>query len=323
VTTQIRDAVTIIHGPKGCTHHNFSLLHATGLENERVILPDLISTGLTESDIIYGGEDTLDRTLAEVAKRPVSTIFVLSTCIVDTIGDDVDAVCRKDRPLQVIPIPTAGFLGGTFQNGVINALNAIAETAPPCEKVRCVNIIGEKNLEFGVDENFTEVLRLLTLLKIPVNLRFLHNCTMGDILRLGAARLNILRDGDLKTVGEQLEKQFGTPFISSYPVGLFGTICFLKDVAGIFGVPCSEAVQAEKALQEEILSAFKDLRGSSITFDPSLFPSESFTIASEVADRIGISINRSGCRVPLDLSSPVGTKGILRMLHRWRRAIHA
>jgi nitrogenase molybdenum-iron protein alpha/beta subunit len=323
VTTQIRDAVTVIHGPKGCTHHNFSLLHATGMENDRVILPDLISTSLTESDIIYGGEDTLDRTLEEVAKRPVSTIFVLSTCIVDTIGDDVAAVCRKDRTVKVIPIPTAGFLGGTFQNGVKNALNAIAETALPCEKVRCVNIIGEKNLEYEVDDNFAEVVRLLTLLKIPVNLRFLHNCTMNDIVRLGAAQLNILRDDDLKSVGEQLEKQFNTPFISSYPFGLAGTIYFIEAVAGIFGVPCSEAVHAEKALQEEILGGFKDIRGSSIAFDTSLIPSESFTIASDIADRIDISIDPDGCRVPLELSPPVGTTGILRMLHRWRRAIHA
>ena len=182
VTTQIRDAVTVIHGPKGCTHHNFSLLHATGLENDCFILPDLISTSLTEGDIIYGGEDTLDRTLEEVAKRPVGTIFVLSTCIVDTIGDDVAAVCRKNRSVRVIPIPTAGFLGGTFQNGVNNALNTIAETARPCKKVRSVNIIGEKNLEYEVDENFDEVLRLLTLLKIPVNLRFTSVCTTGMVV---------------------------------------------------------------------------------------------------------------------------------------------
>ncbi len=323
VTTQIRDAVTVVHGPKGCTHHNFSLLHATGLENERVILPDLISTGLSESDIIYGGEDTLDQTLDAVARRQVSTIFVLSTCIVDTIGDDVAAVCRKDRPVKVIPIPTAGFLGGTFQNGVNNALNAIADTARPCKKGWCVNIIGEKNLEYEVDENFAEVLRLLTLLGIPVNLRFLHDCTMSDILRLGAARLNILRDDDLMIVGEQLEKQFNTPYISSYPVGLAGTIQFLESVAGSFGVTCSAAVMAEKALQEEIIGGFKDIRGSSISFEPFLVPSESFRLASDVAERIDITIDRSGCKVPLELSPPVGTTGILRMLHRWRRAIHA
>jgi nitrogenase molybdenum-iron protein alpha/beta subunit len=323
VTTQIRDAVTIVHGPTGCTHHNFSLLHATGLDNDRITLPDLISTGLSESDIIYGGEGALDRTLDAVAKRPVSAIFVLSTCIVDTIGDDVAAVCRKERGVTVIPVPTAGFLGGTFQNGVNNALNAIAKTAEPCNKDWSVNIIGEKNLEYEVDENFTEVSRLLTALGITVNLRFLRDCSMSDLSRLGGARLNILRDDDLGPVGEQLRQQFGTPYISSYPVGLSGTLGFLGSVAESFGIPCSGAVRAEMALQEEILCGFKDIRGSSIAFDPALLSSASFRIASDVADKIDISIDPDGCRVPLEMAPPVGTTGILRMLHRWRRAIHA
>ncbi len=323
VTTQVRDAVTIIHGPKGCTHHNFSLLHATGFDNDRVIIPDLISTGLSESDIIYGGEAALERTLDAVAKRQVGAIFVLSTCIVDTIGDDVAAVCRRDRGVPVLPIPSGGFLGGTFQNGVNNALNAIADTAEPCTKGWCVNIIGEKNLEYEVDENFTEVSRLLAALGISVNLRFVRDCSMTDITRLGAARLNILRDDDLRPVGEQLQQRFETPFISSFPVGLAGTIGFLESVAGSFGVKYLRAVHAEKALQEEILTEFKDITGSSITFDPSLIASDTFRIACDVADQIDITIDRDGCRVPLEMSPPVGTTGILRMLHRWRRAIHA
>ncbi|MFY9799743.1 MAG: nitrogenase component 1 [Methanoregula sp.] len=323
LTTQIKDAVTIIHGPKGCTHHNFSLLHATGLDNDRITLPDLISTGLSESDIIYGGEDALDRSLDAAADRAVSTIFVLSTCIVDTIGDDVEAVCRKDRNVAVIPVPTSGFLGGTFQNGVNNALNAIAETAQPCTKDWCVNIIGEKNLEYEVDENFYEVLRLLTALGIPVNLRFIRDCSMSDIRHLGAARLNILRDNDLSPVGEHLRQRFGTPYIPSFPVGLAGTTGFLESVAETFDLQCPDAVGAEKALQEDILSRFGDIRGSSITFDPDLASSESFRIAGDVADRIDIRIDHNGCRVPLELSPPVGTTGILRMLHRWRRALHA
>ncbi len=323
LTTQIKDAVTIIHGPKGCTHHNFSLLHATGLDNDRITLPDLISTGLSESDIIYGGEDALDRSLDAAADRGVSTIFVLSTCIVDTIGDDVEAVCRKDRNVAVIPVPTSGFLGGTFQNGVNNALNAIAETAQPCTKDWCVNIIGEKNLEYEVDENFYEVLRLLTALGIPVNLRFIRDCSMSDIHRLGAARLNILRDDDLSPVGEHLRQRFGTPYIPSFPVGLAGTTGFLESVAETFDLQCPDVVGAEKALQEDILSRFGDIRGSSITLDPDLASSESFRIAGDVADRIDIRIDHDGCRVPLEQSPPVGTTGILRMLHRWRRALHA
>jgi nitrogenase molybdenum-iron protein alpha/beta subunit len=323
VTTQVKDTVTIVHGPKGCTHHNFSLLHATGLDNDRVTIPDLISTGLSECDIIFGGEGALERTLDAVAERHVAGIFVLSTCIVDTIGDDVAAVCGRHSKVPVIVVPTAGFLGGTFQNGVNNALNAIADIAEPCKKNQCVNIIGEKNLEYEVDENYAEITRLLTALGIPVNLRFLRDCSLADVSRLVAARLNILRDDDLCTVGERLQQRFGTPFIPSYPAGLAGTISFLEAVAGTFGVNCERAVHEEKVLQEKILCEFRDISGTSITFDHQGIVSDAFRVACEVAGRIAIPLDGDGCIVPLPLSSPVGTTGIRRMLHRWRRAIHA
>jgi len=323
VTTQVRDTVTIVHGPKGCTHHNFSLLHATGLDNDRITLPDLISTGLSETDIIFGGEGALEQTLDTVAERHISGIFVLSTCIIDTIGDDVPAVCRRHYNVPVIPVPTAGFLGGTFQNGVNNALNAIADTAEPCITVRGANIIGEKNLEYEVDENYAEVTRLLSALGIPVNLRFLRDCSLSDISRLGAARLNILRDDDLWSVGKRLQQRFGTPFISSYPLGLAGTIGFLEAVAVGFGVNSTQAVCEEKDLQEEILCEFEDISGTSITFDHPGNGSDAFPVACEVAGRIKVTIDNDGCVVPLPLSPPVGTNGIRRMLHLWRRAIHA
>ena len=225
--------------------------------------------------------------------------------------------------VPVIPIPTAGFLGGTFQNGVNNALNAIADTAEPCLPGQGANIIGEKNLEYEVDENYAEVTRLLSALGIPVNLRFLRNCSLSDIARLGAARLNILRDDDLLSVGKRLQQRFGTPFISSFPVGLAGTIGFLETVAGAFGVKSTQAVREEKVLQEEILCEFRDISGTSITFDHPGNNSDALPVAREVAGRIPVSIESDGCIVPLPLSPPVGTNGIRRMLHRWRRAIHA
>ncbi len=323
VTTQVRDTVTVVHGPKGCTHHNFSLLHTTGLDNDRIAIPDLISTGLSESDIIFGGEGVLGRTLDAVAEHHVDAVFVLSTCIVDTIGDDIAEVCRRDRGVPVIPIRSGGILGGTFQNGVNNALSAVADTVKPCTKDRCVNIIGEKNLEYEVEENFAEITRLLTSLGISVNLRFLRDCSMADITRLGAARLNILRDDDLRAVGEQLLRQFGTPFISSFPLGLEGTISFLESVAGSFEINYLRAVREEQVLQEEILTEFDDIIGSSIAFDPAIPGSDSFKFARETAEQIGITIGCEGCRVPLEVSPPVGTTGVRRMLHRWRRAMNA
>ncbi|MDD1699331.1 MAG: oxidoreductase [Methanoregula sp.] len=323
MTTQVRDAVTIIHGPKGCAHHNFSLLHATALDNDRVSLPDLISTGLSESDIIFGGEGALKKTLDMAVRQNSGAIFVLSTCIVDTIGDDVAAVCHRTPEIPVILIPSAGFLGGTFQNGVNNALNAIADIADPCQKGPYVNVIGEKNLEYEVEENFTEVRRLLGALGIPVNLRFLRDCSLHDISRLGAARLNILRDGEVRAVGERLQYRFDTPFIQSFPIGFAGTIRFIQEVADSFGVKSTPAVREEKNLQDEILIEFEDIAGTSVMFDPPGMASDTFLVAHEVAGHLDITIGHDGCRVPLQVSPPVGTNGIRHMLHRWRRAIHA
>ena len=323
VTTHVRDAITIIHGPKGCTHHNFSLLHATAVENDRVSLPDIISTGLSESDIIFGGEGALRQTLDRAALQNSSVIFVLSTCLVETIGDDVAAVCHGSYGVPVIQIPTAGFLGGTFQNGVNNALNAIADAAEPCPKAVCVNIIGEKNLEYEVEENYAEVCRLLGTIGIPVNVRFLRDFSIGDISRLGAARLNILRDGEVWAVGERLRYRFDTPYIPSFPIGFAGTIRFLEEVAGCFGVKCAQAVHEEKSLQDEILTEFEDIAGSSVSFDPAGMASGTFPVAREVAGHFGITIDPGSLTVPLQLSPPVGTNGIRHMLHRWRRAIHA
>ena len=114
----------------------------------------------------------------------------------------------------------AGFLGGSFQTGVNNALVALAGLAEPATGNGRVNIIGEKNLEYEVDENFAEVSRLLTLLGLSVNVRFVHDVTTRQIASLGAAWLNVLRDPSLIPVGEHLRERFGTPYIPGYPVGI-------------------------------------------------------------------------------------------------------
>lgn len=323
VTTQVRDTASIIHGPKGCAHHNFSLFHATLLENEQTALPDLVTSALGESDIVFGGEDALASTIHTACGRDVLAVFVLSTCIVATIGDDVEAVCDRHWPVPVIPVPTAGFLGGTFQDGVNNALIALADCTEPCSPGLCVNIIGEKNLEYEVEENYAEVVRLLTLLGLPVGIRFVHHLSLDDIPLLGAARLNILRDPSLVPVGDHLRQRFGTPYIPSFPTGLSDTIAFIGSVAAACSVNADRALGIEQALQAEILADFADIGDSRGVFcGPDLDP-ENSKAAREAADALHIRVSGDGNAHLLPVHPVVGTSGVRRMLHRWRRAIHA
>jgi nitrogenase molybdenum-iron protein alpha/beta subunit len=323
VTTSVRNSISVVHGPRGCAHHNFSLLHATALEHDGVGAPAIQSSGLLEKEIIFGGEAALERTLARAASLSPSYIFVLSTCIAEAIGDDAGAVCRKDWGVPVIPVPTGGFLGGVFEKGVNNALCTLSDLAEPHSPEDTINVIGEKNLEYEVEENYTELSRLLSMLGLVVNTRFVHNISDKDIAQIGRASFNVLRDPGARPVGDHLKVRFGTAYIPSFPFGLAGTVQFLEMTAASCGVPFHSAVADEIAFQEEVLYGFSDLAGSRIVLNGSGMISPVSAIVREVATALDIRVSDDGSRVPVPMDPPVGTTGIQRMLHRWRRAIHA
>ena len=238
------------------------------------------------------------------------------------------SVCGRDYGVPVIPVPTAGFLGGSFQDGLNNALCAIADFLPgdngdsAGNGPRCnsVNIIGEKNLEFEAEENFSEVTRLLDTISIPVNSRFIRNSSFEDLSQIRSARLNILRDEELRPTGDLLQKKFGTPYIISFPSGLEGSIEFIRNVADAFCISCDSAVTRERQMQEEMLAGFSDISGTEIRFETPVTP-ENRLVSDEISFHLGLKQGAGGCRVPLPFSPPVGSSGVRRLLHRWRCAI--
>lgn len=323
ITTAVRDAVTIIHGPSGCTQHNFSLLHATFLADGIAALPHLLSTHLTEDEIIFGGEGVLETTLKDISAQDPGCIFVLSTCIVDTIGDDTFAVCRKSWGVPVIYLPTAGFLGGGFNQGLINTLMTLSNRIEPVEKQPLtVALIGEKNLEYEVETNYAEITRLLNVLGVRVELRFVRNLCFADMDRLGGAALNILREPMLAPVGQMLKWKFGTPFIDRMPEGFSSTLQFLAEVAHHLKLDALPALQMERAHQAEVCAKFADLRGVAVNFGTEHRLS-GIPAIDGVVTTLDFQPNGEGVMLPLPVPVPIGTAGMERLLHRWRRVIHA
>jgi nitrogenase molybdenum-iron protein alpha/beta subunit len=323
VTTQVRDAVTVIHGPAGCAQHNLSLFHATCLENDTVALPRLASTDLDESGVIFGGEGALEEAIRNAAALDPPVVFVLSTCVVETIGDDTGAVCGRGWDVPVVHIPTAGFLGGAFRDGFHRALQAIAGCAGEAEGAPGgVVLVGEKNLEYEVDTHGGEVRRLLGLLGVRADLRLVREMEWEDLSLLGGSRLNLLRDPDLAPVGEWLHGRYHTPYLPSYPVGLAGTLLFLARAGRILGMDPDRAVRAEGEAQQEMLSGFSDLAGARVRWSGEDMAGGAVSFVQELAAALDLCLDPEGIPVPLPDPLPVGTAGIRRLLHRWRRAIH-
>jgi nitrogenase molybdenum-iron protein alpha/beta subunit len=324
VTTEVTDGLSVIHGPAGCSQHNASLLHATLLGEDTPRLLRILSSDLDEAGVIFGGEGALAATLGEAVARRPSVIFVLSTCVVETIGDDVEGVCRRGWGVPVLPVPSSGFLGGGFPDGMRNALVAYGERAlggwEGGDRDGGITLIGEKNLEADVEENFAEVSRLLALLGERPGLRFVRGMAGADLRELPRGRLNILREPELRPVGDRFAAWFGTPYLDSFPVGLSGSLRFLREAAGILGVDPAEALEEEEGRQEEALARFDDLRGERVRFSPAP-GSTADPFTREIAATLGLVPGDDG--VPLSLPSPlpVGTAGLVRLLHRWRREV--
>lgn len=332
VTTQVMDGVTVVHGPAGCAHHNFSLLHATLQENEHPFFPRILSTRLDEGSIIFGGEEALEETIRAALSMDPSSIFVVSTCIADTIGDDVGGVCAADWGIPVIHIPTSGFFGGAFHHGVLQSLLSLlalseTETCSATDTKRTVNLIGEKNLEYEVEENYHEVTRLLSALGLEVRVRYVRNLDTRMLAQLGGGGLNILRDSGMMPLGSALASRFKTPFLPAFPMGLGGTLEFLERAGCILGIDCTRPLEQERALQEEMLQDFADLDGERIALQRNGYPIEvepaSLSLVQEIVPRLGMRLDDAGTPVPVPVSVPVGTAGLRRLLHRWRRALHA
>jgi len=332
VTTEVTDGVTIIHGPRGCSQHNASLIHATLLDHDTPHLLRILSSGLDEAGVIFGGEGALAASIGEALRGDPAAVFVLSTCVVQTIGDDVGGVCGRGWGTPVIPVPTSGFLGGGFQDGMRNALLALGEwgggsgragrKTPGGDRDGGVTLVGEKNLEHDVEENYQEVRRLLRLLGEKPGLRFVRGMEWSALGRLPGGRLNILREPELRPVGDLLAARFGTPYLESFPVGLPGSLRFIEQAADALGLDPGPALDLEREVQEEALAGFDDLRGERAAISP--MPrgaSESF--AAELAASLGLVIAGDGMPLPLPSPLPVGTAGVVRLLHRWRRVLHA
>ncbi len=152
VLMPIADAAHVVHGPVSCcgiswqgrgVHSTAGDLHRRGF-----------STGMTELDIVYGGEDRLEETVREVVGRERPTaVFVYGTCVTGLIGEDIDATCARlgvELGVPVVPVNSPGFVGpknlGNRIAGDTLLEHVIGTAEPPDTTPTDIALIGEYNV---------------------------------------------------------------------------------------------------------------------------------------------------------------------------------
>jgi nitrogenase molybdenum-iron protein beta chain len=216
----------------------------------------LPSSNVVERDIVFGGEERLREQIRSTLEIMDGDIYlVLTGCMVEMIGDDLDAVVSEfaDSDTPVISVRTPSFRGNSF-SGYELVLNAfikkyvIKQKNKVPNKVNIFGIVPAQDVFW--EGNLKELKRLLNKLGLEVNTLFGEGETLNEIKNSGNAALNIVVS---EIYGIQSAKVFETvhdiPYITSeLPIGAHATEAFIKKVSEKLNV---DSVLTNKVIAEE------------------------------------------------------------------------
>ncbi|MDR1813096.1 MAG: hypothetical protein LBQ87_09750, partial [Candidatus Fibromonas sp.] len=128
----IKGCMPILHGSQGCA--TYIRRHLSTHYNEPI---DIASSSLTEEGTVFGGEANLLKGLRNMIDLYNPEVLgVCTTCLAETIGEDVNAIVKKFREqnqnlnVKIINIACPGY-GGTQNEGWFAAIRSILEQAEP------------------------------------------------------------------------------------------------------------------------------------------------------------------------------------------------
>lgn len=255
----IENNMIILHGSQGCS--TYIRRHMATHYNEPV---DIASSALTENGTVYGGAENLKKGLRNMIKMYTpSTIGVMTTCLAETIGEDVNRIisefCEEEKEIakdiKIISVPTPGY-GGTQFEGYYLALRKIVEKlcTKKCVNSRSINIICA-NLNPGDVRNIKEILNgfgmqytilpdVSNTLDSPHNDKYLRipkgGTEVEDIKKMSGAIATIemgMTIDEEKSPGAYLRDRFGVPLYKcGIPIGIRNTEEFIKLISEVGGI---------------------------------------------------------------------------------------
>ncbi|MFR9010094.1 MAG: nitrogenase component 1 [Anaerovoracaceae bacterium] len=206
MSIHIRDAVILAHSPKSCIYLSYQGVSSSGrrrLFERGVILPssivpNMVSTEMTEDDMVFGGTEKLLDTVLKIKDRKPrpKAVIVVSSCPAGIIGDDIEKTKALSEPdFPVIILKADGNLTGDYLQGMLMAYTQLARqiiepAAAVCQNT--VNVIFEKVVSKNTESNFNTMSRYLSRMGVRVNCRFLCNTDFDSLKNFCSAPLNLL-----------------------------------------------------------------------------------------------------------------------------------
>jgi len=250
------DVIPIVHTAAGCGGNlmNSIAIGAGYLGTSYCSGPSAPSSAITETEIVFGGNERLREQIASTLKLIEGKLYIAATgCMTEMIGDDAEgAVSEFADEAPIIAINTPSFKGDSYTgyeillNGIFNKwLSKSGEKNP-----KLVNVFG---IIPGYDPFFRgdleEIERIGARLGLTVNTFFSPTQVFENITSAPSAALNIIFSRTrCHTFAEKFEERFGTPFwVTDLPIGPQAADNFIREL--------SAKLNVESAVSENVIAS--------------------------------------------------------------------
>lgn len=286
----VENSIVLMHGSQGCS--TYMRLHLAHHFREPV---DIASSSLSERGAVYGGSENLKKGLKNVIDRyHPSVIGVATTCMAETIGDDVPNIIQEfkeeagirdsdsDSDILIIPVSTPSY-NESHVSGYIKAVDAIVRYITPDGTVKTpngkVNIIPAEHLS---PADIREIKQITSDISGPYillpDISDTFDAPMqNDLPKIANGGTSITDIADMKnsnaSIGmglinynpavEYLAKTHGVPGLNvPLPIGLGNSDTFFETLSNISGCQIPEKYINERGrLLDTMVDVHKYLYG--------------------------------------------------------------
>ena len=226
----VSGSALLAHSPQGCEY-----LVNTAFASQECDYMETVTlcTKLCVDEIVHGGEDLLARTIREAKDLPISSLFVISACGPEIVGDDIVAVCEEIQPevkFRLVPIPCAGFKGSQY-DGIDIALDMMINrlAKEQWEKIpHSVCLIAphaNANPTWVADLEWVQ--QVLSRMGIRVVATLAHRTPLSDIENIASAETSIVLSHDAgQKAADYLSATYGIEQVCKgipLPIGMTNT----------------------------------------------------------------------------------------------------
>lgn len=206
----IKDCLLVIVGTDECSYYTKSL---TLSDRYGGINGRCVSVVLNSHDVTFGSAESMHKAFKEiVAEYRPKCVMLVTTCVIEVIGDDYDAIAEeltKQYSIPVMAVHTEHFKCEDHFPGFERAITACQSIMQPQEGDGSVNVLGQR---FG-DFADTELYVLLTKGGVKIGVQLPSGCTSDDIRRAPAAKVNIVVNDIALPLAQKMQEQYGIPYV--------------------------------------------------------------------------------------------------------------